>query len=235
MHVPRSAKGALAVALCVLQVDALVPRSPFGHINDLLPRHLDLLPRQISGTVCDSQCAVFQNAVNDCTSIACLCTTTVANGLQRCVTCAVDAAPTTAVINSAEQLVNTYLDTCVGANVVVPTIPAATTSRTTPITPITPTSGSGSVTNSPITSPSVTAPPSTLPTQTIITTLSKTGTTSIPLATGSGGDFPSGSNDTTTTSGSSGFLGGSAASSLSRSTSVGVCSLVMIFTILALV
>ncbi|KAF9484609.1 hypothetical protein BDN70DRAFT_890889 [Pholiota conissans] len=47
----------------------------------------------------------------------------VARGLQNCVTCAVNASPTTDVINTAQQLVNTYLQTYSSAPVAVPNPP----------------------------------------------------------------------------------------------------------------
>ncbi|PPQ90361.1 hypothetical protein CVT25_007763 [Psilocybe cyanescens] len=159
---------------------AIVPRSPF---RDSL-----VLPRQTAG----------------CTTLGCLCTSTVAQGLQNCVDCLVTASPTADVIAGAQALVGTYMGQCTspglppvtvksgsggGPSISSPiktfstvTPPSVTTFRTSPSVPTT--TSTSPIITSKITSPAVPTTTSTPPITTPkITSPAVPTTTSTPTIT----------------------------------------------------
>ncbi|KAF9530795.1 hypothetical protein CPB83DRAFT_882018 [Crepidotus variabilis] len=100
-----------AFSAVVPQVTAVVARAPYTHL---------LAPRQSS---CTSACATFQNAANTCTTLACLCNSQVASGLQSCINCAVAANPSSDTISTAQQLASTYAGSCAGYSIPRITVP----------------------------------------------------------------------------------------------------------------
>ncbi|PPQ90340.1 hypothetical protein CVT25_007742 [Psilocybe cyanescens] len=194
MHSGTARATLLASFLWVSQVLAIVPRSPF---RDSL-----ILPRQ---TACDSACAVFTDALNGCTTLGCLCTPTVAQGLQNCVDCAVTASPTADVIANAQALVGTYSGQCTGFGLPPVTVKSGsgggpstsppvktsttitplsvTTSRTSPAVPIT-------TSTPPITTPTITNP--NFPTNPSISQSTVHPFTSVGITGGPGQGIPSG-------------------------------------------
>ncbi|KAF8196955.1 hypothetical protein BJ912DRAFT_1039898 [Pholiota molesta] len=192
---------------------ALVPQ--FSAFKESLNQMSGLVPRQFQGTVCDQQCSVFENAVNTCTTTSCICSSSAEAGLQSCINCAVDAAPTASVISSAQKLINTYEQACPAASVTLPgsnTNPGSGTSllNPTPITPIT---------------SSVIAPPvisTILPTQTAL----NTSNPSAPTTTAPTNGDPTGSNII--------GGGGSGALSIHASASVGFLGVIVACAMFAL-
>ncbi|EAU83572.1 hypothetical protein CC1G_07945 [Coprinopsis cinerea okayama7 len=91
-----------AVTLVATRAQAAVieARAPFKH----------LFPRQSS--ICTTECSTFNNALDVCTTTSCLCTRAVAISLDRCVNCYWENGPTQAVLNAANDLIDSFDEAC---------------------------------------------------------------------------------------------------------------------------
>ncbi|KAM6499801.1 hypothetical protein JOM56_005309 [Amanita muscaria] len=115
---------------------------------------------------CQQGCAPAITAINTCTSSACICDPTVDSSLAYCISCSVNANPTTSIIQTGQQLVDTYNNLCNGTGVstisftITNTVSGTNTSATASTTTTTTT---GNVTSTHALGPTTTisAPPQT--------------------------------------------------------------------------
>ncbi|KAM6499800.1 hypothetical protein JOM56_005308 [Amanita muscaria] len=126
---------------------------------------------------CQQGCVPAINAINTCASSSCVCVPTVDSSLAYCVSCSVNADPTPSIIQSGQQLLDTYNNLCNGTGVstisftitnTAPAPPGTSTSATT-LKPISTTTGN------------VIPTPALGPTTTI-SALPQTGTTITPTS-----------------------------------------------------
>ncbi|KAF8151514.1 hypothetical protein B0H34DRAFT_132054 [Crassisporium funariophilum] len=164
----------LTALLSARGVIALVPRSPFSHL---------IVPRQ---STCDSDCATFDSALSSCTTTGCLCVPAVSAGLQQCINCFLSGNPSQDIINTAQQLANTFADTCAGFGLAPVTVSANPTPPVVqpPITPpvvtppaVTPRPAPPVVTPPVVTPPPVTQTPRTVDGPTVSQTVVRPVTT----------------------------------------------------------
>ncbi|KAF8196953.1 hypothetical protein BJ912DRAFT_954255 [Pholiota molesta] len=92
-----------------------------------------LLARQATTTnVCATTCASFEAPLESCTTVACFCTGAVAESLQECINCALNADPTATAITDARTVLDEYDAICLGVNLPTITIPNVVASSTSP-------------------------------------------------------------------------------------------------------
>ncbi|KIM39840.1 hypothetical protein M413DRAFT_185031 [Hebeloma cylindrosporum] len=108
--------------ISVSQATVLLPRSPY---------HQFLNARQAGP--CDAACATFSAALDRCTTPACLCVAPVQAGLQSCVNCALTGNPSKDVIQTAQDLVDSFQGICSGSGLSPVTIKVTPTPPTTPV------------------------------------------------------------------------------------------------------
>ncbi|RXW23780.1 hypothetical protein EST38_g2076 [Candolleomyces aberdarensis] len=76
-----------------------------------------IFKRQLSSTtVCTDECSTFQSALEDCETTQCLCTRSVARSLDRCVNCYYQESPSDSVLDAANNLIDTFEETCDGVS-----------------------------------------------------------------------------------------------------------------------
>ncbi|KAF8736434.1 hypothetical protein AX14_000307 [Amanita brunnescens Koide BX004] len=63
---------------------------------------------------CQGGCKLSIDALNTCSAATCLCNSTVEASLNFCINCSVNEVPTTSVIQSGQQVVDTYNTLCKG-------------------------------------------------------------------------------------------------------------------------
>jgi len=69
-------------------------------------------------TQCQSGCTPAVNAFNTCSSVSCLCTTSVDNSLRDCITCSINAEPgDSSIVSDGENVFSTYNTLCAGSGV----------------------------------------------------------------------------------------------------------------------
>ncbi|KAF8346270.1 hypothetical protein F5887DRAFT_961056 [Amanita rubescens] len=66
---------------------------------------------------CQPGCKTAVNALNTCSAATCLCNAPVESSLSFCVNCSVNTIPSASVIQSGQQVVDTYNTLCKGTNV----------------------------------------------------------------------------------------------------------------------
>ncbi|KIL58161.1 hypothetical protein M378DRAFT_15734 [Amanita muscaria Koide BX008] len=133
---------------------------------------------------CQQGCAPAITAINTCTSSACICDPTVDSSLAYCVSCSVNADPTTSIIQTGQQLVDTYNNLCNGTGVstisftITNTASGTNTSATASTKPITTTTANVTSTHALGPTTTISAPPQTgTSTITPITSITSTSAT----------------------------------------------------------
>ncbi|KAF8637179.1 hypothetical protein AX17_002992 [Amanita inopinata Kibby_2008] len=119
----RISLAAVLSLFLITTVNALTPTEAL--LNRLHEIHHSPQKRQTSGgdavplsdfpSQCQAGCAPAVTAINTCTSAACICNPTVAKSLQQCVNCSVNAVPDPSVVQSGQQVLDTYDNLCAGS------------------------------------------------------------------------------------------------------------------------